>query len=106
MLPPSTGWSGLTRTIALEGATHGVTCNAICPGWVRTPLVEAQIEARMAAKGTSREDESRDLVIERQPTGEFVTIEQIAAFVSYLMGPHAASITGAPLTIDGAFTSW
>lgn len=100
------GLVGLTRTIALEGATHGVTCNAICPGWVRTPLVEAQIEARMAAKGTSREDESRDLVIERQPTGEFVTIEQIAAFVSYLMGPHAASITGSPLTIDGAFTSW
>lgn len=100
------GLVGLTRTIALEGATHGVTCNAICPGWVRTPLVEAQIEARMDAKGTTREDEARDLVIERQPTGEFVTIEQIAALVSYLMGPHAASISGSPLAIDGAFTAW
>lgn len=100
------GLVGLTRTIALEAATDGVTCNAICPGWVRTPLVEAQIEARMAAKGTSRDDEARDLVIERQPTGEFVTIEQIAALVSYLMGPHAAPITGTPLTIDGAFTAW
>ena len=60
----------------------------------------------MAAKGTSRDEEARDLVIERQPTGEFVTIEQIAALISYLMGPHAAPITGTPLTIDGAFTAW
>ena len=100
------GLIGITKTVALEGATSGVTCNAICPGWVRTPLVEAQIEARSKANGTRVEDEARDLVMERQPTGEFVTIEQIAGMASYLMTPDAAGMTGTPIAIDGAFTAW
>lgn len=100
------GLVGITKTVALEGATSGVTCNAICPGWVRTPLVEAQIEARMKASGNSFDEESRLLVMERQPTGEFVTIEQIAAMADYLMKPEAAGMTGTPIRIDGAFTAW
>lgn len=100
------GLVGLTRSIALEGATDGITCNAICPGWVRTPLVEAQIEARMAAKGTSRDEEARALVLERQPSGSFVEIEQIADLVDFLMTSEAGvSITGSALPIDGAWTA-
>ena len=100
------GLVGLTRSIALEAATDGITCNAICPGWVRTPMVEAQIEARMEAKGTSRQEEARALVIERQPSGEFVSIEQIAEFADFLITSSAgASFNGAALPIDGAWTA-
>lgn len=100
------GIIGLTRSVALEAATHGITCNAICPGWVETPLVIAQIEARMQQKGTSYEDEARALVGERQPTGEFVQIVQIADLIHFLMtSPAGAGITGSPLSIDGAWTA-
>lgn len=99
------GLVGLTKAVALEAATDHITVNAICPAWVRTPLVEAQIEARMKAHGTTREAESIALVEERQPTKEFVTPEQIGDLVLYLMSASAASVTGIAMPIDGAWTA-
>ncbi|XDZ65956.1 3-hydroxybutyrate dehydrogenase [Alphaproteobacteria bacterium LSUCC0684] len=100
------GLVGLTKAVALEAATSGVTCNAICPAWVRTPLVEAQIEARMAANGTTRDEEARAIVGERQPNERFVTVEEIGDLVRFLIeGEGAASITGTAMPIDGAWTA-
>ena len=100
------GMIGLTRAVAMEAATDGVTCNAICPGWVRTPLVEAQIEARMKEKGTDRDDEARSLVIERQPSGEFVDIGHLAELAEFLLASEAgASFNGAALPVDGGWTA-
>ena len=100
------GLVGLTRAVAVECATDGVTCNAICPGWVRTPLVEAQIEARMKEKGTSLEEEARAIVIERQPSGEFVAVEHLAELAEFLLVSEAgASFTGTALPMDGGFTA-
>lgn len=99
------GLVGLTKTIALESATDGITVNAICPAWVRTPLVEAQIEARAAANGTTIEQEAILIVEERQPTKNFVLPEQIGDLVLYLMSDSAASITGTALPIDGGWVA-
>ena len=99
------GLVGLTKAVALEAATDHITVNAICPAWVRTPLVEAQIEARMAANGTTRDAESVALVEERQPTKAFVTPEQIGDLVLYMMSDSAASVTGIAMPIDGAWTA-
>jgi len=100
------GLVGLTKAVALEAATYGITCNAICPAWVRTPLVEAQIEARMVANGTTRDDEARAIVGERQPNERFVTVEEIGDLVRFLIeGEGAASITGAAMPVDGAWTA-
>ena len=99
------GLIGLTKTVALEAATDGVTVNAICPAWVRTPLVEAQIEARAAANNTSIEEESVRIVAERQPTQDFILPEQIGDLVLYLMSDSAASVTGIAIPIDGAWTA-
>ena len=99
------GLVGLTKTIALEAATNGVTVNAICPAWVRTPLVEAQIEARAKANGTSIDQEAVAIVEERQPTKEFVLPEQIGDLVLYFMSDSAASVTGVAMPIDGAWTN-
>ena len=99
------GLVGLTKTIALEAATHGVTVNAICPAWVRTPLVEAQIEARAAANGTTIEDEAVAIVEERQPTKDFVLPEQIGDLVLYFMSDSAASVTGVAMPIDGGWVA-
>ena len=99
------GLVGLTKTIALEAATDGVTVNAICPAWVRTPLVEAQIEARAKANGTSIDQEAVAIVEERQPTKEFVLPEQIGDLVLYFMSDSAASVTGVAMPIDGAWTA-
>lgn len=99
------GLIGLTKTIALETADTDITCNAVCPGWVRTPLVEAQIEARAQAEGRSVEETAHRLVSEKQPTGKFMTPEQIADMVLYLADEKAANITGSAFSLDGGWTA-
>jgi len=99
------GIVGLTKTVALETAESGITCNAICPGWVRTPLVEKQIEARAAAEGKSIDAATLDLVGEKHPNKSFVEVDQVAAFAVFLCGDAAATITGAALSIDGGWTA-
>jgi 3-hydroxybutyrate dehydrogenase len=99
------GLIGLTKVAALELADSGVTCNAICPGWVRTALVEKQIEARAKAKGMDIEAAARDLLLEKQPTGRFVKPEDIGAMAVFLTGPHAAGVTGSVYTLDGGWTA-
>ena len=99
------GVVGLTKTIALECANDGITVNAICPGWVRTPLVEAQIHERSEASGRSFEEEASTLIQERQPNQTFVTPEQIGSLCLYLMSEAAVSVTGMAMPIDGAWTA-
>lgn len=99
------GLIGLTKVVALENAESGITCNAICPGWVLTPLVERQIEARAAARGLSLEQAGRELLEEKQPSKRFTTVEQLGALVLFLCGEGAANITGASLTVDGGWTA-
>ena len=99
------GIAGLTKTVALEGATFGITCNAICPGYVWTPLVEKQIPDTMAARGLTREQVIKDVLLAAQPTKEFVTVEEIAGLALYLTSDLARSITGAILAIDGGWTA-
>ena len=99
------GVVGLTKTVALETAGSGVTCNAVCPGFVLTPLVETQIQDRAKEHGISREDAIRNVILERQPSKEFVKIEEIAALTLFLAGDAAASITGSAYSIDGGWTA-
>ena len=99
------GLVGLTKTVALETAGSGVTCNAVCPGFVLTPLVETQIQDRAREHGISREDAIRNVILERQPSKEFVKIEEVAALAAFLAGDSAASITGAAYSIDGGWTA-
>ncbi|MGN6422277.1 MAG: 3-hydroxybutyrate dehydrogenase [Asticcacaulis sp.] len=99
------GLLGFTRTIALEGAEHGVTCNAICPGYVHTPLVDKQIPDTMKARNMTREQVIRDVILAAQPTKEFVTVEDIAALAVFLASDAGKSINGAPLSIDGGWTA-
>ncbi|GBD43776.1 D-beta-hydroxybutyrate dehydrogenase [bacterium HR40] len=99
------GLVGLTKVVALETAGTGVTCNAICPGWVRTPLVERQIEARAVREGVDGETAARALLAEKQPSQRFVEPEHIAALAVFLCSPAAAEIRGATLTIDGGWTA-
>lgn len=99
------GLVGLTKVAAIELAATGVTCNAVCPGWVRTPLVEAQVAARAERRGTTIEHETDTLLGEKQPMRQFSTPEQIGALVVFLCSPAAATITGAPLSIDGGWTA-
>ena len=99
------GIAGLTKTVALEGATHGVRCNAICPGYVHTPLVDAQIADTASARGISEEDVVRDVILAAQPTKEFVTVEQIGAMAAFLCSPAADQINGALLQMDGGWTA-
>ena len=99
------GLVGLTKTVALETAGKGVTCNAICPGYVLTPLVEKQIEDQAKARCIARDDVIRDVILERQPSKDFVKIEEVAALAVFLGGDSAASITGAALSIDGGWTA-
>lgn len=99
------GLVGLTRTVALECATDGVTCNAICPGYVKTPLVEAQIPDTAKSRGISEEAVVQDVMLSAQPTKQFVTVEQLGALVVFLCSPEAASITGAALPVDGGWTA-
>ena len=99
------GIVGLTRVAALENAARGITCNAICPGFVHTPLVQKQIDARAAQEGISAEDAARELLSEKQPSGRFTTVEEIAAAALFLCSPAAANLNGVCLPIDGAWTA-
>ncbi len=99
------GLVGLTRVVALETAETGITCNAICPGWVRTELIERQIVERAEAAGVSVEEGARDLLSEKQPSGTFVGVEQIAGLVLFLCSEAADQITGAAIPIDGGWTA-
>ena len=99
------GLAGLTKAVALEVAEHGVTVNAICPGYVRTALVEKQIPDTAKARGLTEEQVVRDVLLATQPTRKFVTVEQIAALAAFLCTDDAASITGAMLPIDGGWTA-
>ena len=99
------GIAGLTKTVALETATDGITVNAICPGYVRTPLVERQIPDTARARGITEEQVIRDVLLHAQPTRTFVTVEQVAALAVFLCSEAAASITGTLLPIDGGWTA-
>lgn len=99
------GLVGLTRTLALELATHGVTANCISPGYVWTPLVESQIPDTMKSRKLSREAVIQDVMLTAQPTKQFVTVEQVAALAVFLASDDAASITGANYAIDGGWTA-
>jgi 3-hydroxybutyrate dehydrogenase len=99
------GIAGLTKTVALETATFGITMNAICPGYVWTPLVEKQIPDTAKARGITEEQVIQDVLLHSQPTKKFVTIEQVAALASFLASEDAASITGAIIPIDGGWTA-
>jgi len=96
---------GLTKVVALESAQTGVTCNAICPGWVLTPLVEAQIRARAEEKGTSFDDEAQELLAEKQPSRRFVTPEQLGDLAVFLCSPGGDEVRGQALAMDGAWTA-
>jgi 3-hydroxybutyrate dehydrogenase len=99
------GIAGFTKTVALEVAEQGITVNALCPGYVLTPLVEKQIPDTAKARGISEEAVKRDVLLAAQPTKKFVTVEEIAGLVAFLCSAQAASITGAVLPVDGGWTA-
>ncbi|MEJ8569861.1 3-hydroxybutyrate dehydrogenase [Microbaculum marinum] len=99
------GLAGLTKVVALETAEHGITVNAICPGYVWTPLVEKQIPDTAKARGMTEEQVKKDVLLAAQPTKEFVTVEQVANLALFLTTPTAASITGSLQSIDGGWTA-
>jgi 3-hydroxybutyrate dehydrogenase len=99
------GMLGLTKTVALETAEHGITVNAICPGYVLTPLVQKQIPETAKARGISEEAVIRDVLLHAQPTKKFVTTEQIGALAVFLCTAGGASITGAALPVEGGWTA-
>jgi 3-hydroxybutyrate dehydrogenase len=99
------GIVGLTKVVALETAEEGITCNAICPGYVWTPLVEAQIDGQAKSHGIPREEVIRNVLLAQQPNKRFATVEEIGALAVFLAGDAAASITGAALPVDGGWTA-
>jgi 3-hydroxybutyrate dehydrogenase len=99
------GIVGLTKVAALETAEDGITCNAICPGYVYTPLVEAQIDGQAKAHGISREAVIHDVLLAQQPNKRFATVEELAALTVFLASDAAASITGIALPVDGGWTA-
>ncbi len=99
------GILGLTKTVALEVAEHGVTVNAICPGYVWTPLVEKQIPDTAKARGMTEEEVKRDVLLAAQPTKQFATVQEIADVALFLCSDGAKSITGAALPVDGGWTA-
>jgi 3-hydroxybutyrate dehydrogenase len=98
------GVVGLTKTVALEGAQFGVTCNAVCPGYVWTPLVEAQIDDTAKARGISRDDVINNVLLAAQPSKRFVTVEELGALTAFLCSDAAGSITGIAMPVDGGWT--
>jgi 3-hydroxybutyrate dehydrogenase len=99
------GLAGLTKTVALELAAFGVTCNCVSPGYVWTPLVENQIPDTMKARNLTRDQVINDVILAAQPTKQFVTVDQVASLVVYLCSDAATQITGANLSIDGGWTA-
>ena len=99
------GVVGLSKTVALETAGQGITCNAICPGYVLTPLVEAQIPDQMKVHGMDRETVIREVMLLRQPSRQFATVEQIGGTVIYLCSAAADQVTGTTISIDGGWTA-
>ena len=99
------GIVGLTKVAALETAEDGITCNAICPGYVCTPLVEAQIDGQAKAHGVSRDQVIRDVLLAQQPNKRFATVEEIGVLAVFLASEAAASITGIALPVDGGWTA-
>ena len=99
------GIVGLTKVVALETAEQGITCNAVCPGYVYTPLVEAQIEGQAKAHGIPRDEVIRDVLLAQQPNKRFATVEELGALVAFLASDAAASITGSALPVDGGWTA-
>jgi len=99
------GIAGLIKTVALEVAERGVTVNAVCPGYVLTPLVEQQIPDTAKARGITEEEVVRDVLLAAQPTKQFVTVNEVAALTMFLASDAAASITGAILPVDGGWTA-
>ncbi len=97
------GLIGLTKVVALETAGQGITCNAVCPGWVLTPLVQRQIEAKAESEGVDHETAAQRLLDEKQPSGIFTTISQIGALVAFLCSESADNLTGASLPVDGGW---
>lgn len=99
------GLIGLTKSVALELAETAITCNAICPGYVRTPLVEGQIESQAKVHSLPRDQVIRDVILAAQPSKRFVEVEEVAALAVFLCGDSARSITGAAIPIDGGWTA-
>ncbi|MEO0761877.1 MAG: 3-hydroxybutyrate dehydrogenase, partial [Pseudomonadota bacterium] len=99
------GIVGLSKVTALETAEEPITCNAVCPGYVLTPLVEDQIPDTMAKYDMSREDVVRNVLLERQPSKEFATVEQMGGTVAFLCSDDAAQITGTTISVDGGWTA-
>ena len=99
------GIVGLTKVTALETAQTGITCNAICPGWVLTPLVQKQVDARAAAQGISIDQAKRDLLLEKQPSGEFVTTDQLGALAVFMCSDAAKQVRGVAWNMDGGWVA-
>lgn len=99
------GIMGFTKTVALEVAEQGITCNAICPGYVLTPLVEKQIPDTAKARGITEEQVKRDVLLAAQPTKQFVTVQQVAGTAVFLCSDAAASITGTNISVEGGWTA-
>ncbi|MGM4895443.1 3-hydroxybutyrate dehydrogenase [Tardiphaga sp. 839_C3_N1_4] len=99
------GIAGLTKTAALEVAEHGITVNAVCPGYVMTPLVEKQIPEQAKARGITEQQVISDVLLAAQPTKRFVTVEELSSVVNFLCTDHARSITGITLPVDGGWTA-
>ncbi|MDX2095002.1 MAG: 3-hydroxybutyrate dehydrogenase [Alphaproteobacteria bacterium] len=99
------GLVGMTKVVALENATANITCNAICPGWVLTPLVQKQIDDRAARQGITAEAATHDMLAEKQPSQRFATPEEIGATVVFLCGAAGRAITGICLPVDGGWTA-
>jgi 3-hydroxybutyrate dehydrogenase len=99
------GLAGFTKSVALEVAEQGITVNAICPGFVRTPLVDKQIADQAKAHGISEDAAMRDVILAPQPTKAFVGLDEVAELACYLVSDAARSITGAMLSIDGGWTA-
>jgi 3-hydroxybutyrate dehydrogenase len=99
------GIVGMTKVVALENAERNITCNAICPGWVHTPLVQKQIEDRAAAAGVSVEQATHELLAEKQPSLRFATVDDIGDLTVFLSSNAGRSMTGVALPVDGGWTA-